>query len=153
MLDEQEVRSILRDRLLTVSGLDGSNGGNVAWQNRTFTPPSPEGDVMWVRESMEFIDEALNATELVQVNGLVIYWVYTVAGTSIERSAAVARDIINAFRPGQSLRTVDGVPQTCGVVLHHSFRQPAFREGGDGPWYIQPVQVEWRVHVSNPASF
>lgn len=152
MLDEQEVRDILRDRLLTVSGLDGSSGGNVSWQNRPFSTPAPDSAAMWVDESMEFIDELLNATELVEADGMVIYRVYVAAGTSIELSASTSLAIINAFRPGQSLRTVGGVPQNCGVVLNHSFRHAAHTDES-GAWYIQPVQVDWRVHVSNPASF
>lgn len=152
MLDEQEARNILRDRLLTIPGLDGDRGGNVAWQNRTFSPPPPNSAAVWVDESMEFVDELLNATELVEADGLVIYRVYTAAGTSIELSASMSLAIVNAFRPGQSLRTVGGVPQSCGVVLNHSFRHAPFTDD-DGAWYIQPVQVDWRVHVSNPSSF
>lgn len=152
MLDEQEVRNILRDRLLSVAGLDASSGGNVALQNRVFSPPAPNSAAVWVSESMEFLDEALDSTELVQANGMVIYRVHTAAGTSVELSASTSLAIINAFRPGQSLRTVGGIPQNCGVVLHHSFRHGAFTDE-DKAWYIQPVQVNWRVHVSNPASF
>jgi hypothetical protein len=153
MLDEQTVRNILRDRLLTVPGLDGSKGGNVSFQNRQFSPPAPTREAMWVSESMEFVDENLNATELVQADGLAVYRVYTIVGSSTELSSATALAIIDAFRPGQSLRTVGGVPQDCGVVLNHSFRHSPFEDGGSLAWYVQPVQVDWRVHVSNPASF
>lgn len=153
MLDEQEVRNVMRDRLLSVAGLDGSSGGNVAFQNRPFTPPTPERGVFWVSESQEVVDEALNATELVQADGFTIYRVYTAADSSVELSASTALAIIDAFRPGQTLRDVGGVPADCGVVLWKSFRLPPFQEDETKAWYIQPVQVNWRVHVPNPAVF
>lgn len=153
MLNEQEVRNVMRDRLLSIAGLDGTSGGNVAFQNRPFTPPTPERGVFWVSESQEIVDETLNATELVEVNGFTIYRVYTSAGSSVEVSSSTSLAIVNAFRPGQTLRDVGGVPQDCGVVLWKSFRLSPFHDDDSDAWYIQPVQVNWRVHVSNPAVF
>ena len=101
----------------------------------------------------EVVDETLNATEQVQGDGFTIYRVYTASGSSVELSATTSLAIINAFRPGQTLRDVGGVPSDCGVVLWKSFRHAPFQEDENQAWYIQPVQVNWRVHVSNPAVF
>ena len=153
MLDGQEVRGVMRDRLLSIAGLDASSGGNVAFQNRPFTPPTPARGVFWVSEVQEIVDESLNATELVQVDGFTVYRVYTAAGSSVELSASTSLAITNAFRPGQTLRDVGGVPSDCGVVLWKTFRHAAFQDDDTEAWYIQPVQVNWRVHVPNPAVF
>jgi hypothetical protein len=106
-----------------------------------------------VSESQEIVNESLNATELVQVDGFTIYRIFTAAGTSVELSSTMSFAVAEAFRPGQTLRDVGGVPSDCGVVLYNTFRHSPFREDDAGPWYIQPVQVNWRVHVSNPAVF
>ena len=153
MLDEQIVFSLMRDRLLSIAGLDGSSGGNIAFQTRPFSRPAPERGVFWVSEAQEIVDEDLNATETTQTVGFTIYSVYTAAGASVEIGNATTLAIADAFRPGQSLRTVGGVPQDCAVILWKTQRNSPFYDGDSDAWYIQPVQVNWRVHTPNPAVF
>lgn len=153
MLDEQTVFIVMRDRLLTVAGLDGSSGGNVAFQNRPFTRPDPERGVFWVEESHETVDESLAATETITATGLTMYNVYTAAGGSIELGNSTSLAIAEAFRPGQTLRIAGGVDTMCPVVLWKTQRQAPFYDGDSEAWYIQPVQVNWRVHAPNPAVF
>lgn len=150
MLDESEVSALMRDVLLNVPGITDDL---VRFQNRAFATPTPERGVFWIDEVQTVIDETLAATEQVTANGLTLYRVHVAMGTSIELLRTVTLGIAEAFRPGQWLRDVGGVPTDCQIQLWKTERKTPFGDAASESWYIQPVQVNWRAHVPNPAQF
>jgi hypothetical protein len=145
MLDEVDIRQKMRDRLLTVSPLP-----KLAWENRPFTTPTPEIGNEYLEEYQEILTEQQLTSEQVTVTGLTSYMVYVPTGSSIEALNGFTKDIADAFAPGQSLRTVDGVPQGCPVVLWRTTRTGAVKDRASEAWYFQSVRIAWRVHVDNP---
>lgn len=150
MLDEAKVSALMRDVLLDIPGISDSD---VRFQNRPFETPAPERGVFWIDEQQVVVDETLAATEQVTAIGFTLYRVYVAMGTSIELLRSTTLAIADAFRPGQWLRDVNGVPTDCQIQLWKTQRQPAFGDSASEAWYIQPVQVNWRAHVPNPAQF
>ena len=150
MLDESDVSALMRDVLLDVPGITEDL---VRFQNRPFNTPTPERDVFWINEIQSMADETLAATEQVTAVGLTLYQVHVAIGTSVELLRATTLAIVDAFRPGQWLRTVGGVPTDCPIHVWKSQRLDPFSDGESKAWYIQPVQVNWRAHVPNPAQF
>lgn len=150
MLDESDVFGLMRDVLLAIPGITDDL---IRFQNRAFKPPSPEKGVFWVDEMQVVVDETLAATEQVTATGFTLYNVHVALGTSIELLNSVTLDIVNAFAPGQWLRTIGGVPTDCPIQIWKSQRQTAFGDAASEAWYIKPVQVNWRAHVPNPATF
>lgn len=150
MLDESDVSGLMRDVLLDIPGITGSL---VQFQNRPFDPPVPERGVFWIKEIQTVVDEALAATEQVTAVGFTLYQVHVALGTSIELLRTTTLAIADAFRPGQWLRTIDGVPTDCPIQIWKTQRQTAFGDSESQAWYVQPVQVNWRAHVPNPAIF
>lgn len=150
MLDESKVSALMRDVLLDIPGISDTD---VRFQNRAFDTPAPERGVFWVDEQQVIVTEILAATEQVTVIGFTLYRVYVALGTSIELLRATTLSIAEAFRPGQWLRDVDGVPTDCQIQIWRTQRQTPFGDSGSEAWYIQPVQVNWRAHVPNPAQF
>lgn len=150
MLDESKVSALMRDVLLDIPGISASD---VRFQNRPFATPTPERGVFWVDEQQVVVSEILAATEQVTVIGFTLYLVYVALGTSIELQRSTTLAIADAFRPGQWLRDVGGVPTDCQIQIWRTQRQTAFGDSASEAWYIQPVQVNWRAHVPNPAQF
>lgn len=150
MLDESKVSALMRDVLLDIPGISEDD---VRFQNRPFATPTPERGVFWIDEQQVVVSEVLAATEQVTVIGFTLYQVYVAMGTSIELQRDTTLAIAEAFRPGQWLRDVDGVPTDCQIQIWRTQRQTAFGDSASEAWYVQPVQVNWRAHVPNPAQF
>lgn len=150
MFDENVIRRMLRDVLLDVPGVTASL---VRFQNRPFDTPTPERGVFWVDEVLSVLDETLAATEQVTAVGIVQYRVHVAIGSSMELLSTTTKAIVDAFRPGQTLRNIDGVPTGCPVVVWKAQRLASFSDGVSEAWYVQPVQISWRVHTQNPAQF
>lgn len=150
MLDEDDVAGMMRDVLLDIPAISQSV---VRFQNRPFTTPTPEDGVFWINEVQTVVDETLAATEQVTAIGLTLYQVHVAIGTSVELLRDITLAIADAFVPGQWLRTINGVPTGCPVHIWKTQRLAPFSDGQSDSWYVQPVQVNWRAHVPNPATF
>lgn len=146
MIDEEEVRLILRDTLLNdVTPLPS----NLAWQNRPFVAPAPEEGEAYLTEEQAILTEQLLATEQVTVQGQTQFRVYVATSTGTEELSAFTLAIANAFKPGQSLRDIDGVPTDCPVQIWRTQRGQAVKDTETEAWYFQSVNIFWRVHVPN----
>ncbi len=142
-LDETALLVAIRTRLLTVSGLPLA--AFRAWENVQFDPPA---DKKWVRETFLPGSEAKTSTGFLESYGQVQYDLFGPIGEGREGLAALAKAVVEAFEPGQSL--VNGSTQ---VILEEARRLRGrrdtpgedSRDSGGSLWYYIPVVIEWRA--------
>ena len=136
-MSDANLRSVLRARLLTVTGLPA-----MAPVNRDFTP-SP--DAAWVQDAVLFGTESQVTfpAQRADVERTGIYQVdtYHPVGGGPVPIDTLAEAILSVFRPGQSLTT-----GTADRPLHVR-RVSRFTLGRDGPWVRTMFRIEWR-HVT-----
>lgn len=145
-LDENAVRRVMRARLKTVTGIPSES--MLAWENRTFTPPSLSSSavVKWVMETQTVDGERLSATGTSEALGYTEYTVMVPKGRGTEELDSLAAEIADAFAPGQSL-TSDDVRVILERTTRSGIRSPAEHEA----WVGKAVSIRWRVFTRNAA--
>jgi hypothetical protein len=137
--DIAAIRLALRDNLITnVPSLPPLQ----EWENRTFVPPSPEGDD-WVREFNSVVAERLagsNTTET--VGNYRILLVYPL-GQGTEDIESVSTEIVAAFKPGLGLPVSPG----CTVQIFRTERLAPSTSAVQS-WYTITTVISWRVYSS-----
>lgn len=132
MIDLELVRRALRERLLSVSGVDPEQ---VAWQNRSFVPTS---DVTYIRETFLPGEERQAASDQLMAVGLVQFDIFAPVNDSTEDVGALAHQVKHAFRPKQNLEA-----GTLVVNLVRAWIQTGVPVSEDR--YMVPVIVSWRT--------
>lgn len=138
MLLESDVRTILRERLLTVSGLPPTN--RRAWENRRFKPPQPADDESFVREWLTVLTESKSSTGFIEATGIVTYGVFVPVNAGTRGGEVLAKAIAEAFEAGQSL--TDG---SLVVTIEKTQRTPYRVDPNDEMWSFKTVTSRWRV--------
>ncbi len=140
-IDHRQVREIMRKRLIAaVPNLPPSS--RRAWENRKFTPPSPDSKLTWVREHYIIVNEHLPATNLIESNVIVQYDVVAATGRGTEACDDIGKEIREAFKPATSLTGKSDIT----IVIDRSEPSPPL---SDEVWYFIPIKINIRIYVAN----
>jgi hypothetical protein len=145
MLDEKTLRTVLRTRLHTVSGLPSA----IAFEGRVFQPPTltttSSSLPLWVEEQVRILSETKSATGQIEALGEALYSVYTPSGRGTEQADALAKLIAEAFQSGQGL-SGSGLE----LALEHTERRPMRQDVSPygQSWMFKTVAIRWRAFTA-----
>lgn len=135
-IDEWEIQAAFRTKLITVSGIPGSD--NRAWENKGFSPTSGEP---WIRENHIPAEERLSANNETEQVGIYQLDYFVPIGYSIKDAKNVATTIKDDFKPTTVLSDL--------VVIERS-QVLRGRPDPDNPaWYMIPIELHYKVHGTN----
>ena len=104
----------------------------------------PEVDAIWLRQTLQIINELKSSTGTIEANGDMVYDLFAPTGTGVSPVRTIARALADTFEEGQSLQ-YNGLE----VILEQTERFPGAQDfGEDGVpslWYQIPVIISWRV--------
>jgi len=136
MTPMQDIRKVLEERLVSVSGLTVDQ---IAWENKKFPNPSDT----WIRAKLmptEAKAAAIGAGNAVLNRGLFLVDVFIKQNQGPAAADALVDNILAGFAYGTQL-TVSGKI----INIRHAERAGAFQ---DDPWYYVPVTITWYSYVS-----
>ncbi len=142
-IDHRKVREIMRKQLIAATpNLPPSS--RRAWENRKFTPPSPDSKLTWIREHYMIVDEHLPAWNLLESNVIIQYDVVAATGRGTEACDDIAKEIREAFKPATNLTGKSDIT----VIIDRSEMSPPL---SDEVWYFIPVRINIRTYAVNIA--
>jgi hypothetical protein len=142
--DIRVLRQVMRERLLTVTGVTAPM---IAPENVKFLPPDhplPGSVATWIRETVFLLQERHVATQRLEARGRAQFDVMVEAGRGTEIAEDLAKLIANAFEPGQVI-----VSQGIRVILERTERFTGRTDAGI--WWVLPVSIFWRYFTATAA--
>lgn len=147
LVNHDNVRSILRQRLLLLDDNGRELPAARAWENENFVPPDTG---LWVRESYLPGDETQVATGMTECTGIYQVDVMCPSGSGTKEARRWANLLTNWFAPANSLSTTmdDGSIITVGIDRASQGASLQYNK----VWVFVPVRITWRTYGLNTST-